>query len=50
MGKPTYPTGKPAEQLNQESALAAPESREIKGGHLLLTLPANGFALVELKH
>ena len=49
MGKPTYPTEKQVEQLNQESALAASESLEIKGGHLLLTLAANGFVLVELK-
>jgi len=48
MGKPLYPTQAQVRQLNKESALAPPEPVVLKKSHLLLTLPANGFALLEI--
>ena len=49
MGKPIYPTAEQVRQLNEESALKAPESIPIKNGHLVLTLPVNGLALIEMR-
>ncbi|MGO8818824.1 MAG: GH39 family glycosyl hydrolase [Terriglobia bacterium] len=49
MGKPLYPTQTQVRRLNEESALALPESVVLDKSHLLLTLPVNGFALLEIK-
>jgi len=49
MGSPRYPTEAQVRQLNRESALPAPESASLKNNRLTLTLPVNGFALLELK-
>ena len=48
MAKPLYPAEAQVRQLNKESALAPPEPVVLKKSHLLLTLPANGFALLEI--
>ena len=48
MGKPPYPTPEQVRQLNEESTLNPPESLPIQKRHLLLTLPVNGFALIEV--
>ena len=50
MGRPRYPTGEQVRKLNEESALGTPKSQKLKDGHLVLSLPVNGFALVELGH
>jgi len=47
MGSPRYPTVEQAKELNKESALPAPEKASLKDGKLSLTLPVNGFALLE---
>jgi xylan 1,4-beta-xylosidase len=49
MGKPRYATEEQVRLLNEESALRAPELLSLKNGHLILTLPVNGFALLEVK-
>jgi len=48
MGRPRYPTPQQVQQLNQASQLAPPDSIRIEPGGLQLTLPPNGFALIEL--
>lgn len=48
MGKPVYPTLEQVRQLNEESALKPAESLAIRNGHLVLTLPVNGFALIQI--
>ena len=48
MGKPLYPTPAQVRQLNEESTLNPPESLPIQQHHLVLTLPVNGFVLVEV--
>jgi len=48
MGSPRYPTADQVRKLNQESQLTPPESLTIEKDELRLTLPPNGFALVEL--
>ncbi|HTZ32949.1 MAG TPA: glycosyl hydrolase family 39 [Methylomirabilota bacterium] len=50
LGRPRYVTPEQVRQLNQESELAAPESITAEQGQLHLTLPPNGFALLELSH
>jgi xylan 1,4-beta-xylosidase len=49
MGSPQYPTPAQVEQLNQATALPAPERQKIKGGKLHLTLPANALFLVTVQ-
>ena len=48
MGTPLYPTEAQVRQLNMETALEPPRSMPLKKGHLLLTLPVNGFVLLEV--
>jgi xylan 1,4-beta-xylosidase len=50
MGKPPYPTEAQIRQLNEESALEPPEKVPLENGHLVLKLPANGLALLELRN
>jgi xylan 1,4-beta-xylosidase len=49
MGSPQYPTEAQVRELNRESALPPPESVAVKNNKLTLTLPVNGFALLELR-
>jgi xylan 1,4-beta-xylosidase len=49
MGSPRYPTRAQIEELRRSAALPAPETREVQNGQLLLTLPPQGLAVVELK-
>ena len=49
MGKPVYPTEVQVRQLNEESALGKRELVSLKNSHVTVTLPVNGFALLELK-
>jgi xylan 1,4-beta-xylosidase len=49
MEKPRYPTREQVRQLNRDSALGAPESVLLRDGHLRLTVPPNGLALLEMK-
>lgn len=48
IGNPHYPTQSQVEQLNRETALQPPQSLPLKDGHLSLTVPVNGFALLEI--
>jgi len=49
MGSPRYPTKAQIDQLNRESALQPPAPHPLLNGHLSLTLPPNGFALLEIR-
>ncbi len=48
MGSPRYPTQAQIEQLNRESALAAPEAATMKNGAVDLEVPVNGLAVLEV--
>jgi xylan 1,4-beta-xylosidase len=48
MGSPRYPTQAQIEQLNRESALAAPEVAAMKNGAIELEVPVNGLAVMEV--
>jgi len=48
IGRPRYVTAEQVRRLNQETELAPPESVPVGQGLLRLTIPPNGFALVEL--
>ncbi len=48
MGSPRYPTQAQIEQLNRESALAAPEVAPMKNGAIDLGVPVNGLAVLEV--
>jgi xylan 1,4-beta-xylosidase len=48
MGSPVYPTMKQVAALNQASALPSPERVRLQDGHLNLSLPVNGLALIEI--
>src|SRR5262249_50492505 len=50
MGRPTYPTAEQVRALNAETELKPPESIPIRNGHVPLTVPPNGFVLIELAH
>jgi xylan 1,4-beta-xylosidase len=49
MGKPRYPTRKQVDELNKASQIGAPEVFKLKSGRLVLTLPVNGLAVLEVK-
>jgi len=49
MGSPRYPTEKQVEEMNRQSALKAPERKQLITGTLNIKLPVNGFALVEVE-
>jgi xylan 1,4-beta-xylosidase len=49
MGSPRYPTPAQVRELRKAAKLPAPETREVKNGELLLTLPVHGLAVIELK-
>jgi xylan 1,4-beta-xylosidase len=49
MGSPRYPTQKQIGELRQAAELLNPESRKLEGDELTITLPAQAFALIELK-
>jgi xylan 1,4-beta-xylosidase len=49
MGSPRYLTQAQIRELRRATELAAPESRAIQNGEVILTLPPHGLALVELK-
>jgi xylan 1,4-beta-xylosidase len=48
MGKPPYPTSQQIKQLRQAATIPPPEIRALKDGQLLLELPPQGLALIEL--
>ena len=49
MGSPRYPTTAQIQELRRAGELPASEVRQLKNNELLLTLPAHGLAVVELK-
>jgi xylan 1,4-beta-xylosidase len=49
MGKPQYPTMAQIKQMNEESALPAPEQTHLKSGALDLTLTPNTLVLVKVQ-
>jgi xylan 1,4-beta-xylosidase len=50
MGKPKNPTPAQAEQLNRETALAAPEQNTLRNGTLHLTLSQNELVLIQIEN
>jgi xylan 1,4-beta-xylosidase len=49
MGSPRYPTQAEIEELRRAADLPDPETGTLKNGELILTLPAHGLVLIELK-
>ncbi|HZQ67314.1 MAG TPA: glycosyl hydrolase family 39 [Terriglobales bacterium] len=49
MGSPRYPTQAQLGQLRQASELPPPEKQDLKDGELIVSLPVNGLALIEIK-
>ncbi len=49
IGSPRYPTQAQIRDLRRAAELPDPESRNLKGDELNVTLPAHGLAVVELK-
>jgi len=49
MGSPRYPTQTQIQELRRAAELPDPEIRTLEGDQLVLTLPAHGFALIELQ-
>ena len=49
MGQPRYPTEKQIESLQKAARLGPPEVRELTKGELILNLPPDGLAVIELK-
>jgi xylan 1,4-beta-xylosidase len=49
MGSPRCPTRREVEQLRRAAELPEPETRKLKNNELVLTLPAHGLAVIELK-
>jgi xylan 1,4-beta-xylosidase len=49
MGSPVSPTSQQITELRRAAELPSPESRSLARGQLTLELPAQGFALIELR-
>ena len=49
IGSPRYPTEAQIQDLRRAADLPDPESRNLKGDELNVTLPAHGLAVIELK-
>jgi xylan 1,4-beta-xylosidase len=49
MGGPKYPSEAQVRQLNRETEISPPEHLSLKNGHLFLSLPVNGFALLVIE-
>jgi xylan 1,4-beta-xylosidase len=49
LGKPLDPTAAQVEQLNRETALAAPEEIALRGGKLTVSLTPNELALIKIQ-
>lgn len=49
MGSPRYPTQAQIQELRHAAELPSPEIRTLQNNQLLLTLPAHGLAVVELR-
>ena len=48
IGKPRYPTQKQVAKMDRETALKPAETVSLENGHLKLTIPVNGLAVVEI--
>jgi xylan 1,4-beta-xylosidase len=49
MGSPIYPTPAQLQKLREPGVSLSPETRELKGGELSLTLPVNGMAVIGIR-
>jgi xylan 1,4-beta-xylosidase len=49
MGSPVYPTMAQLKQLRDAALSNTPETQELKGGELSVTLPANGLAVISIR-
>ena len=49
MGSPVYPTQAQLQKLRDAVELGAPEIQELKGGELIVTLPPDGLAVIEIR-
>jgi xylan 1,4-beta-xylosidase len=48
LGKPRYPTQAQIAQLRRASEIPAPESQRLQNGRITISLPPQGFALIEI--
>ncbi len=49
MGRPKSPTLAQVERLREAAELGSPETQEIEGGQLMISLPPQGLALIEIQ-
>ena len=49
MGSPRYPTQAQIRELRKAAELGSPETRDLQGGELTVSLPSYGLALITLK-
>ena len=49
MGRPQSPTLAEIERLREAAQLGTPETQDVEGGQLLITLPPQGLALIEIQ-
>ncbi len=49
MGRPAYPTPQQITELRRAAALPAPEESPLTGGRVIVTLPPQGLALLEIQ-
>jgi len=49
MGRPQSPTLAEIERLREAAQLGSPETQDVEGGQLLITLPPQGLAVIEIQ-
>ncbi len=49
MGRPQSPTLAEIERLREAADLGSPEAQDVEGGQLLISLPPQGLALIEIQ-
>jgi xylan 1,4-beta-xylosidase len=49
MGRPKSPTLAEIERLREAAELGSPETQQIEGGQLMISLPPQGLALIEIR-
>ena len=49
MGRPKTPTFAEIERLREAAELGTPETQDVEGGQLMITLPPQGLALIEIQ-
>ena len=49
MGRPKSPTFAEIERLREAADLGSPEAQDVEGGQLLISLPPQGLAVIEIQ-